>query len=365
MGRFRRGRQWPMKVLITIMTSTPPQPVATPRRAAPRWQWLLSVLLVLAVVVVIVVRRQYIWNEVQVLREASLPWLLAALGLVLLGFFCASQVFQIALRELGYKLGPLRLWGTAIVAIMLSQAVPAGGIASYAFIVESFRRRGVSAGHAALVAALESISYACAMVLYFGFALAFITVRSGTGAAEGLSFGAALVAICVIGCALFLISRRQEVLTRWLLALWGALRRLLRRQWSDAPALRLAEELARGRSLIAQRPLEMLMLVGVQLCSLTCHSLAMLCVLYSLKAPTSLFVVMAGFGITLITGTFNVLPGGGGTVETALAITLGQLGVGQAALAAALIFRILNFWLIALPAIVFYRWLMRRRALPA
>lgn len=345
---------------MTNLSSTP-----SPATRRPSWQALLSIALVLAVLVVIVVRRQYIWNELQVLRGASPPWLLAALGLVLLGFFCASQVYHIALRQLGYRLGPVRLWGTAIVAIMLSQAVPAGGIASYAFIVESLRRRGVSAGHAALVAALEGVSYACGMVLYFAFALAFITVRSGTGAAESLSFGAAAVALAVIGGALFLLSRRQEVIERWLVACWGGAGRLLRRQWSDAPALRLAEELARGRALMVQRPLEMLLLVGVQLASLTCHSLAMLCVLYSLDAPTSLFVVMAGFGITLLTGTFNLLPGGGGTVETALAITLGQLGVGQAALAAALIFRILNFWLIAPPAILFYRWLMRRHTAKA
>jgi len=328
------------------------------------WRALLSALLVLLVLLVIVVRRQYIWNELQVLRGANPFWLLAALGLVLLGYFCASQVYQIALRQLGYRLGATRLWGTAIVAIMLSQAIPAGGIASYAFIVESLRRRGVSAGHAALVAALAGVSYACGMVIYFGFALVFITVRSGTGAAEELSFGAAAVALALIGGALFLLFQRQEVLARWLLACWGVLRWLLRRPWSDAPALRLAEELSRGRALMVQRPLEMLLLVGVQLASLTCHSLALLAVLYSLNAPTSLFVVMAGFGITLLTGTFNLLPGGGGTVETALALTLGQLGAGQAALAAALIFRILNFWLIAPPAVLCYRWLMHRRAAP-
>jgi uncharacterized protein (TIRG00374 family) len=322
----------------------------------------LSGLLVLALLVVVVVRREYIWHEIQVLREADPLWLLGALGLVLLGFFCASQVYQIALRQLGYRLGVTRLWGTAIVAIMLSQAVPAGGIASYAFIVESLRRRGVSAGHAALVAALEGVSYICGMVLYFGFALAFITVRSGIGAAEGLSFGAAVMALAVIGAALFLLTRSQQVIERWLLALWRGLARLLRREWSDTPVLHLAEELARGRALMSQRPLEMLLLVVVQLASLTCHSLAMLAVLYSLNAPTSLFVVMAGFGVTLIASTFNVLPGGGGTVETALALTLGQLGVGQAALAAALIFRILNFWLIAAPAFLCYRWLMRRSA---
>jgi uncharacterized protein (TIRG00374 family) len=182
------------------------------------------------------------------------------------------------------------------------------------------------------------------------------------GAAEETSLAAAAAALVLVGTLIFVLTRRQEVLTRWLLRGWGGLRRLLRQRWSDEPPLRLAAALARGRDLFERRRLEMLLLVGIQLLSLTTQSLAMLAVLYSLGSHPSLFTVMAAFGITLITSTFNVLPGGGGTVEAALAITLQQLGVGDTAIAASLIFRLLNFWLLALPCLVIYHLLTRSRA---
>jgi hypothetical protein len=67
---------------------------------------------------------------------------------------------------------------------------------------------------------------------------------------------------------------------------------------------------------------------------------------------------MAAFGVALITSTFNVLPGGGGTVEAVLVLSLTQLGVEAQAYVAALIFRILNFWMLAPVAAICYRWLM-------
>jgi uncharacterized protein (TIRG00374 family) len=99
------------------------------------------------------------------------------------------------------------------------------------------------------------------------------------------------------------------------------------------------------------------MLVLIQLAALTVHSLAMLTVLWGLGVKTSIFVVMTAFGIALITSTFNVLPGGGGTVEAVLVLTLTQLGVETEAYIAAVIFRLLNFWLMTPIAAICYRWL--------
>jgi uncharacterized protein (TIRG00374 family) len=294
------------------------------------------------------------------LQEARPSWLLLAAVLELFAFFCASQVYHRVLRSLGYSFSPLRLWATTLVAIVLSQSVPAGGVASYAFLVQTFRRRSVPPGHSTLVASLEAMSYAGGMVLLFGFSLGYLIFRSGLNAAEDNQAGliAAGVAMLVIGGATFLLTRDQAVLTRWLLALKNGAARLVGRDWSDAPVHKLVDELARGRALIMARRSELALLVGIQLLALTIHSLAMLVVLYSLGAKTSLFVVMTAFGIALITSTFNVLPGGGGTVEAVLVLSLTQLGVGDQAYIAAVIFRLLNFWLLTPIAAICYRWLM-------
>jgi uncharacterized protein (TIRG00374 family) len=326
---------------------------------ARRWQFTISVLLTVGVVILAYIKRDRISLALTQLREVQLSWLLLAFSLELLGFFLASQIYYRALRSLGYHFSILRLWATALVAIILSQSVPAGGVASYAFMVQTFRRRGVPPGHAALVATLEALSYAGGMLLLFGFSLGYLIARTGFGAAQDnrASLIAAGVAIVVISGAIFLLTRDQAVLTRWLLAIKNRVARVLRQQWGDAPIHKVVDELARGRALIAARRGELVILVLIQLAALTVHSLAMLTVLYGLGVKTSIFVVMAAFGIALITSTFNVLPGGGGTVEAVLVLVLSQLGIEAEAYIAAVIFRLLNFWLMMPVAAICYRLL--------
>jgi uncharacterized protein (TIRG00374 family) len=326
---------------------------------ARRWQFILSVLLTIGVIVLAYIKRDRIALALDSLREAQPSWLFLALILELFAFFLASLVYNRVLRSLGYRINALRLWAVALVAIILSQSVPAGGVATYAFLVQTFKRRGVPSGHATLVASLEALSYAGAMLLLFGFSLGYLIMRTGLDAADEArpSLIAAGVALATIGGATFLLTRDQEVLARWLLAIKNGIARLLRRNWSDAPIHKLVDELARGRALIAARPGELVVLVLIQLAALSVHSLALLVVLHSLGASTSLFVVMAAFGVALITSTFNVLPGGGGTVEAVLVLSLTQLGVEAQAYIAALIFRIINFWMLAPIAALCYRWL--------
>jgi uncharacterized protein (TIRG00374 family) len=83
--------------------------------------------------------------------------------------------------------------------------------------------------------------------------------------------------------------------------------------------------------------------------------------LRSLGTSTSFLTVMAAFGIALLTSTLNVLPGGGGTVEAALVAVLTQLGVGAEAVPAAILFRLLNFWLVLQIAAACFAWLTHGR----
>jgi uncharacterized protein (TIRG00374 family) len=326
---------------------------------ARRWQIFFSVFLTIGIIGLAYIKRDRIALALASLREARPAWLALAIALELFAFFLASKVYDRVLRSLGYRINPLRLWAIALVAIILSQSVPAGGVATYAFLVQTFKRRGVPPGHATLVASLEALSYAGGMLLLFSFSLGYLVLRTGLDATEDArpALIAAGVAVLAIGAVTFLLTREQEVMESWLLAAKNGVARLLRRDWSDAPIHKLVDELARGRALIAARPGELAALVLIQLSALLVHSLALLAVLHSLGATTSPLVVMAAFGIALITSTFNVLPGGGGTVEAVLVLTLTQFGVEAQAYVAALIFRMINFWLLAPVAAVCYRLL--------
>ncbi|NOK60713.1 MAG: UPF0104 family protein [Chloroflexi bacterium AL-W] len=329
-----------------------------------RWRLLISVGLSIGIIILAYINRHHIQESFSLLRQIQPIWIVLALTIELVSFFVASQVYHRVLHSLGYKLGIVRIWATALVAIVVSQSVPAGGVASYAFLMQSFRRSGIPSGHSALLASLEALSYAAAMLLFFVFSIFYIAAYSTGGTPEGTMIAAG-VGTFVISGAVYVLTRDQEMLADWLLKIKNTIARILRRNWSDGPILRIVEDLACGRSLIITRRSEVLRLIGIQLCALCGHSIALLIVLHSLGATTSIFVVMSAFGVALISSTFNVLPGGGGTVEAAVVLSLQSLGVGNEAISAAVIFRLLNFWLLIPVVAICYRWIMHGSAVQA
>ena len=334
-----------------------------PRR--PRWRLVVAVLMTAAILVLAFLNRAWLLEAIALARAAQLRWLLAAFVTILCSFLISSQVFHVALRTLGYHVGVLRLWGTAIVAIITSQVVPAGSVGSYAFLLDTFRRRGIGLGGSALVATLEALSYAGAMVIFAVFGVAYLASRILAADPDGSTLLAPLlavgIALLLIGGAVALLTRGDPTLRRWL----GGLHRLLSRTigrprdagWID----HTVAELARVRALVAEQPGMLAVLVLIQMTALTGHSLGLYLILLSLGTTTSFLAVLAAFGIALLTSTVNVLPGGGGTVEAALVAVLTQLGVGAEAVPAAILFRLLNFWVMLPIAGACYAWLTRGR----
>jgi uncharacterized protein (TIRG00374 family) len=318
----------------------------------PTWSLLISVLISVGIAILAYLSRHEIVAAFATLRTAEPLWLIAALLMIALSYLLSSRVFAVALRSLGRQISLLRLWGMAVTAIVMSQSVPAGGVASYAFLATTFRRHGVAPGSAALVASLETLSYVAAMLLLFGFSL-IVLVAQGFGG-MGMSLLAGMVGVLLLSTALFVLSRPLAITQRWLERVEALFARWITPGW----ARRVAGELTRARELVAGRWSNLALLVLIQLGALLGHSLALLFVLRGLGVSTSLMVVVVAFGVALATSTFNVLPGGGGTVEAALAAVLLALGVGPAAVPAAIIFRLFNFWLVMPLALAAYHWLM-------
>lgn len=322
-----------------------------------------SALLSLVILVVALINYQWLGDAFALVYRADMNWISAAALTILASYFATSMVLNMALRSMGYQLGTLRIWAMTIVAVVLSQSVPAGGVGSYAFLVGSFKRRGVPSGQATLAASLEVLSYVSTMLLIFLFALIYMTI-SGQGTSLA-SYVAAAVALVLVSSAVFVLTRREERLMFGLLAIQRKVEETVGFSWRTSWMLGKVIELSNGRALLASRSSDMALLVVLQMIGLGGHTLAMLMVIWSLGYETSFFVVLTAFGIGLITSTFNVLPGGGGTVEAALVAVLIQSGLGAAAVPAAIIFRLLNFWLVMPIAAACYYWLMHEHPVEA
>lgn len=316
----------------------------------------ISILASTLIVLLAFLNRHWLMEALVLLPQAKPWWLVLAFLMMLSSFFVISQVFQVITRSMGQRLGVLRLWATALVSVVLSQSVPAGGVWSYAFLVSTFKRRGFSTVQATLIATLDILSYAIAMLMVVSFSLIYLAIHN-LMTEEG-SYVAAFVALMVVVGLAFLLTRSEEQLTRWVLGGKRRVARLLGCEWRDTEVLRLVAEVVHGRQLLLSNPRDILLLAPIQLVALCGHSLAMLVILQSFGVSVGFHVVLTAFGVAMITSVFNVLPGGGGTVETALVAVLIQLGVGVVAVPAAIVFRLLNFWLLVPVAAVCYYWLM-------
>lgn len=339
---------------------TPSAPSPTRAIFPPRSRLLLSLITPLVVVALLLYHRHWLVDALKLLRTVELPWLLAALGTIALSYYVSSYVFRVVLDSFGHRLGGLRLWATTVTAIVISQCIPAGGVGSYAFLLRSFKLRGIPASQAALLAALEALSYVGAMLLIGGFSVVYLVAQP-----LGANSGANTVPMVAGAIAAGTFLATGWVLTRPAAALSYGIRRLLhllpvlRRPSVAARSEAIIAEVLLNRDLILTQPGMVVKLVAIQLVALSGHSLALLLVLQSLRVAPSFGVALAAFGVALITSTFNVLPGGGGTVETVLVTVLLQLSVGAAALPAAILFRLLNFWALLPVAAASYAWLMR------
>jgi uncharacterized membrane protein YbhN (UPF0104 family) len=326
-----------------------------------RLQWLLSVLLTLGCCGLLWYHWPWLTDALGLIVTADRRWLVAAFGLEAAALFLSGQVLRVGALALGHRLGALRMWALATVALTLSQSIPVGAVGSYAVITQELRRLGVPDGQAALVATLEALCFVAALVLVVGLSLVYMLSLLGTR--TGLEVVAALVAaavgLIVIGAALYVIYQPPARLRRGLVALARLLPRRVRPEDTTAWATRLIAEVVEGRALLRRRWRIVAPLVLIQMAVLLVHSVALACVLRGFGVALPFGAIVATYGVELITSTFNVLPGGGGTVETALIAVLTQLGSGPAAVPAVVVFRLFNYWAVLPVAAACLVWLRR------
>jgi uncharacterized protein (TIRG00374 family) len=199
------------------------------------------------------------------------------------------------------------------------------------------------------------------MVLIAIFSVVYLALHISTAGAGAMAFLAPLLAalgvIAFIGGGVVALTQNPATLEHWFAQINSLFARVRPRAQSLGWPSQVATQIARGRALMIENRRTFALLIGIQLTALCGHSLAMLLILLSLGVHTNFVVVLVAFGAALVTSLLNVLPGGGGTIETILAAVLGLLGTGPAAIPAAIIFRLLNFWLLLPFAALAYAWI--------
>jgi uncharacterized protein (TIRG00374 family) len=311
------------------------------------WTLLFSTL-VIGVILVLVVRG---WSTLidafDLIMTAHPGWLGLGIAAIVLGYWCAGQIYGRVLRFIGYTAPQFWLITAALVSTLISQSIPAGTVGSYAFLTASLRRRGIPGSSVALLASLELLTWMGGMLILFSYGVIYKLLIVSDSLEMERTFPSLIALVVTMAGVTFVATRPRNTLQRWATLSAAIIHRLFRHSLSLIYLEKIIGEIDAHRQLIRERPYQTVLLLLMQVLVFLLQSLALLCILLALGEAPSAWGVIAAYGLTLIFSTFTILPGGGGTVEAALTLALVAGGVSaDAALGATLLFRMLNFWLL-------------------
>lgn len=302
------------------------------------WRVLLAVVAAIAAVIFIYLQREAIKNSITALKDADSRYILLAVGTFAISVIAAAGVvYNLRLINI-VRYSPILLVQTA--GLFLGRITPASAGAIGAMI-----RLLNTQGHSVVQA--TSVMGAAAISTFFGNVL--ISTVALIFAARTLDFDnfnvpgfmiILLFIILAVFAGLMLISNVRTKVIGFLKDVINNLKLYSKKKIAVARAI----------------------LLGATLTFM--YGSTMLLVAYSLGVELSLFAAI----ITISLGSLGVavtpLPGGAVGAEAAIAATLVQFGVaGDVALAIALVYRAITFWIPLLPGFIASQYALKKEYL--
>lgn len=290
--------------------------------------------------------------------SGDVRWLAVALALQVAYYAGYVATFRAGFRSVGIERRYSELVAPVFGSIFVNTVAPTGGAAGQALLVDDAVRRGHSAPRSAaalLVAGAADLS-GFAVILLAG--IAYLAVAHRLDAAEVLASLVLLAAIGGFAGVLVLGLVRPMMVGRLFARLervsaWAF--RTLRRQppepWADAAA----EEFVAASRAIAGRPATLAAAFAVALSGHAADlvSFGFVGLAFGVRSPAAL---LAAYAVTVLFWIVAIVPQGVGVSEGAGALVLRSFGVAVSpALAVALVFRGISFWIPFFIGLVFIR----------
>lgn len=309
-------------------------------------RWALWAVVLGSVVFIAWSNREALIRSVTLVPQAHPLWLLLAVGCIGLLYLCRAIVYGIPLRLLDYTVPWTFLWQAAIIASVVTQLIPSGGASAYAFLAYALHRRGVSTGQASLIAIIDTLSYACAAATLVIGALLYLGLIGGLPGKVllvGFAPGALLAAL---GGGLYWLQRERQRFVPLVLGLARRVGSVLGRNGTEAPVRAFLEDYYAGKKIITRRPAVFARMVGLQYLAVLADAGALYLTLASLGVLLEPAVVFLGFIVTLAAGAIVSAPAGGGSYEVVMSAFFAHQGLTMPqAIAGALLFRVVSFWI--------------------
>lgn len=319
-----------------------------------RWPWLRYTLTVISAGVLAFLFWPLVGEvrgAAELLRTARWPWLGAAALLEIGGYACLAALNQGLLRPFPGRIGLGRMMAVLPAIAFIEVAVPSAGASGVVLRGRLLGQRGYSPEVSTFTLALENLyqlgvrSVILLAGIWFLLAHGELSVRQlvGLALALGLTLG-------LLGGLWGLIREpaRAEARLVPLLRVWNALAHRVQRPPQSIELLRpRLHAFYHGLAQLRQMPLGWF---GFATAGHVAFDIAALGACFMAFAhPLDPGTLLTGYSLTLLVSGLAALPGGLVLTEASLAVIFNRLSVpGEVALAAALVYRLIAFWLLRL-----------------
>ncbi len=270
-------------------------------------------------------------------KEAG--WVVGAAAAEAASLWVFAFLQRTVLRLAGVSIAMPGLFLLTMANDAIANTVPGEPAVSSAFRYRYYRRRGADGASSGWTIFTILIAQAIGMSLLLLLGV-LIALAGGPGGRDGRAAVAGLIIVAAAGAVLV----RRDLVIRLAEAMVRGIRRVTGHPRGSIGA-RITSTLTRMREIPLSRRATVTIVVlaaGVWLCDFAC----LLCAFGAVHATIPWAGVLLAYCVSEVAASLPIVPGGIGVVEGSLAVILAGYGAGRTpALAAALVFRGVSFWL--------------------
>ncbi len=288
-------------------------------------------------------------------------WLLLAPSLILTGVSYASLSYSLAVvfRAFGVRLKVIDLMQIGFVSNTVTYLMNVGGVTGVSLQFLLMKKHGLAAENI-LAPSLFQLCFSSLMLIAL-LPIGLFTIMANKvlspGSSLGVGVAAGLLALLLIAasCMVFIGPARQALLHGL-----GRLVRFITRRDVAAALNDFDQAMTRGVALIRQHPPVLMLLLMLTIMDWTSTVTALWFCFYALGNPIGVGTLLTGFSLGITAGFISLVPGGLGVQEGSMAGIYALLGVPiRTAVLAAILFRVVYYFIPFLASLGFYRRLLK------
>lgn len=311
--------------------------MATNTKLKPQARYLIGLLLLVILLYVVIPQLGIFKQTPSILRKAEIqPLIFAVLFSALTYFAAAGNYYFLAFKKLPYLLSVIVQYG----AMFLNRLLPAGiGTMGANFLY--LKNKKHTDAQATAVIGLNNLVTLIGNTLIIIVSLVFLpenfTVGNKTISAKNLLY--AVAGIIIVSLVVALIVGKKKL-------------------------LKFVSEVGKSLASYKSRPLSVIFALGSSILITLFNTLAFMFCLQALgiNLPFAIVVLILTFGVS--TGAATPTPGGLGGFEAGLAAALVAYGIDKStALAAALLYRLISYWLMFIFGAVAFMYTQKKNLL--